>query len=717
MELHGAAEETRIVPDPQAGNGKSVWMAGGQLGWLLQWPCVSSRFLKGFTYDVYVRARLDPSAGRGGAVSGGLYKRLTLGQGDVLATFSETLAPGVDADTWRLVHVGAFPLGTFYGYVYVRTHEAPLLVDSFVAVPKLAPGETEAYAKARRAQREEDERRRKRLAAIRAQTPPHAQLKELFLFGAVLARPGFLYSAELTGVPWEWEFRQCVRDLTRHYCNFDYLLAVDANHPEMLPAARILEEEGIYSVNGDVKVIPSIFLVDRQVDEPGLTRFFGTRVPELASCPRFLAWSLADEPVASKLYDYIVAKSIIERIDHQRPAIPILNTEEVIQLYGPYQQVLALDHYTIRRRGASPWAVGDRVRFGREVNDVPVWFMYGAYSSPGMRMPNRAETRLMIFQALLNGATGLACYAYHSTPAFERRGHPECLVDALRTPTEVWEEIGAVGRKLVPAGTLIAGAERLPRPPFTVDSPRIPTPEGKRPVIEMSSWRRGSTSLVLVVNNDPNEGRGCRLEAGEGVDESHRVLNLFTLGRSPRPARAGVFVELAPGDAVLLAVAEPEALSALERTVWGNRLDQEKRVAELDVELLEAYGLDAAPSRQNLAAIRPGPDAEAAVASVREDALQLLEREAVFRTRQTQLTQVRERLSRCEQILERAHQAAGEEGLPPGLVDEWRRVAKLFGGLRYGLLTGDPPTEDALQRALASAAALQAAIREALNQP
>lgn len=710
MELHGQEDETRVVEDPQAANGRSVWMAAGQLGWLLQWPCVSNRFIEGFTYDVYVRARLDPSAGRGGAVSGGLYKRLTLGKGEMLGTFRETLTAGSDADPWRLVHVGSFALGSFYGYVYVRTHEAPLLIDSFVAVPKLTPGEVETYTEARRIQREEDERREQRLAAIHAQTPAHTQLAELFLFGAVLARPGFLYGAELTGVPWEWEFRQCVQDLTRHYCNFNYQLAVDANHPEMLPSARVLEEEGLYSVSGDVKVIPSIFLVDRKADEPGLARFFGERAPEFASCSRFLAWSLADEPVPSKLYDYIVAKGIIEAIDRQRPAIPILNTEEVIRLYGPYQQVLALDHYTIKRRSSSPWAVGDRVRFGREISDVPVWFMYGAYSSRGMRMPTRAETRLMIFQALLNGAGGLACYTYQSTPAFARRGHPECLVDALRTPTGVWEEIGTVGRKLLPVGGLIAGAEPLPDPPFSVDSPRIDTPEGKRPVFELTAWRRDSASLVLVVNNDPNQGRGCRLKAAEDVKEGHGVLNLFTVERSSHPARAGVSVDLAAGDALLFAVGESGALSALQGSVWQNRLDQEKRVAELDVGLLAVYGLDAAPFRQRLEAVRPGPVAEEAVAAVREDALQLLERKAVFRTRRTQLRRIRERLSRCERLLEQTHEAAGENGVPAGLVDEWRRVAKQFGGMRYGLLTGAPPTEQALQHVLASADTLQTTI-------
>lgn len=702
VEIHGTPSQIRITGDAVAGNGKSVWIAAGQRGWLFQWPWDSTAFLKGYQYRILLKVRPDAPEGGEAAVSGGVYERFTLGQGRTAARFRQTLF-SADADPWHMVEIGELPLADMFGYVYVLTHDAPVAVDAIVVEPVLTDANREAYTRARAEGRREVIQRNARLEAIRGRVRPQPQLEALFLFGVVLVREAVLTTAELTGVPWEWEFRQCLHDLKRHYCNFDQQLSLDAVHPEMLPSARILEEEGIYSVNGDVKVLPSIFSAKHDVNEPRLTAFLRAQAPRFAEFTHFLAWSLADEPLPGRLYDYIVAKDIIESLDAQRPALPILNTEEVIRLYAPYQQVAVLDYYTIRRRGANPWAVGERVRFGREHCTGPVWFLYGAYSSRGMRMPTRPETRLMIHQGLLSGAKGLACYSYHSRPTFIKSGHAETLTDTLRTSTPVWEEIGRIGKRLVPVGRLLAEATPVPEHLFGCDAGTVQTISGPRPAVELAAWRYGKTTVLLAVNNDLAQPVTARIGVGDASWPGGLAIDLGTSEFAARPVRSGIDLTLEPAGALALGIGTDDTLAACRSRIRQYRFEQEMCVLELDLKLMANHGIDTAPFRRRLDQIRPGPGMSDAVSEWRESARAALDRETRFSAHSTQLGVLAEHLSGAEARLE---VLASEHGVPTArqaAVEEWRQLVRVFGSARYRLLEGQ-----VFDAAAVAAATLQA---------
>ena len=701
FELHGDESVIRIVPAEGASNGKAVWVDAGQRGWVLQWPWRSADFLPGFEYDLFVRAT---STGQGAAsIDGGVYRRLTLGQGKMLGKFRARLT---SADAWQRLSVGRLALNGVYGYLYVRTHEAPVLVDSVIAVPVVTDANRGAYRAAMAERVERDRRQREELAAIRSRTRPHAHLGRRFLFGVAMARSAFLCSSEVTGVHWEWEYRQCLRDMKRHYCNFNYQLSVDAVHPELLPTLRIMEDERVYSVNGDVKVLPSIFLVQHSVNRDEQQARTAKLAAKLSRHRYFLAWSLADEPLAEKLHDYIVAKDIIERADPKRPAIPILNTEEVIEAYGPYQQVLVTDFYTIRKKRPDPWAAGDRLGFCRRHTAAPLWLLYGAYETErSMRMPTRAETRVMIHQGILNGATGLACYVYATRPVFAGRGHLESLVDTLRTSTDVWDEIGQVAKQLVPIGHALAEATRLRTQPFAVETVTIDTPGGKRPAIELASWSLGRVHIVLVANNDIGATRSPRITCSADL-AGRQVLDLCTMEPVRELGADGWVSRLGPAEAVFYAVGDRAPVASLAHRVWLGRREQERAILELDLELVAKHGIDATPFRTGQDALPAGPALYPGAAQLRRQIDDALERKARFVTARRGLAGLRARLSSAERRIERMPREA-----TASVQQQWLSLARTFGQLRYAHLEARPVDLDKLGRASEQAQRLVDSLR------
>lgn len=725
VELHAEESRVRVVDDPSASNRRAVWLKENEAEWILQWQWMAPEFVTGITYRVYLRAAPAREGDPQASIRGGVFQRFTLGQGKTICQFDQPVRPPA-GEKWVDVLVGEVPLNQTMGYVYVLSRDSPLLVDHVSAVPVLTPENREAYRSALDGKRAERERKEKRLAEIRSRVRPRPELARVFVYGVASAREAVLHNAEVIGVDWEWGYRQMLRDIRRHGGNFNYQLSVDAAHPEFHPTCRIMEEEGIWNVNGDVKVLPSIFSVGRSVDEAKLKEFFAREVPRCAAYRHFLAWSLADEPQAEKLYDYLVGKEIVESLDPRRPAIPILNTEKGIELFGPYQQVIVPDYYTLKVGREDPWAVGDRVALARKQGAAPVWLMYGAYSNVSggrrtMRMANRAEARVMIYQGLLNGATGFAGYVYGMHPFFSSRksqGHPDTLVDAFGTPSEQWDEVGRIGKDLVPVGNLLVEAALDPVPRVKADAPTISAAGRERPAVQVATWRLGETMLVLAVNNDLVSERRVRIPLGAGLGRGAEALHLYEMRRqrlsSGEPASAGaVEATLKPGDGMFWAVGAPSALDAIEGRIWGARREQELSVSDYDLELMGRHGLDAAPWRKKMEAVPAGPQAGERFAALRSEILAELEARAGVLTLRKQLAAMQADLSEGERLLESRLDRGRKEVMEP-LIKAWLDQARAFGKLRYSLEEGKALDRAALAAGMSRAASLKGEIARAV---
>lgn len=688
VELHGKPSQIRIVEYSDSSNGKVVWFAKGQLGWIFQWAWDNSKFFDGIKYSIYLKVKKATKKPAVYSIMGGVFGRITMNHGSTLFSFDYDVAKKI-SNEWVYILVGKdIDMHKTYGYVYLKTNRTPILIDAVYAVPQINNENREQYNKHRVNKKQLEAAQRKEMQDIKAGLNDFPELKNKFLYGTVMAKESFRWIAKTTGVPWEWEFRQSLHDLKRNYCNFNYQLSLDATSSEMYLTAKIMEEERIYSVNGDVKIIPSIFSVKDKVKPAVLKKFFGSNAPKYEKFSYFLAWSLADEPLPGKLYDYIVGKGIIESIDKKRPAIPILNTGEVIELYGPYQQVIVSDYYTLKRSNPDPWAVGDRAGFCQKVGKYrkPVWVLYGTYSSVGIRMSTPAEVRIMIYQALLNNVTSLSNYIFNyiSYIGEAAQTHLDLATSVLRYASPTWREIGNVGRKLVPVGALMAQAKYLRREGLNISSHQITAAGKKRPAFEGAVWQLNDARLLLLVNNDIAKAGKVKVSL-QKMRPDDRILNLYTLEKVDKNEE----INLIPGDGCWFAIGNEKSLQVIEDAIYKTRLEQEKAILELDIALLKKYKVDISAFDSELKTMKTGGNQAVEIEKLRNKIYDKLERAGKFISNKKALDDLSKLLNEIENILEKA-KFSGKEVIDLAETKEFFALLKRFGKLRYSIYENQP---------------------------
>ncbi len=681
IELHGKPSQIRIVEHADASNGKVVWYAKEQSGWFFQWAWKNTDFFKGIKYNIYLKVKKATKTPAVFSIMGGVYGRVTMNKGETLFGFDYDVAKQI-SDEWVYVLAGKdIDMNKTYGYVYLKTNRTAVLIDAVYVVPQINDANRESYKKQKEARNSLNSAQLKEMQKIKAGLKDFPELKKKFLYGTVMAKEAVRWIAKVTGVPWEWEYRQSLHDLKRNYCNFNYQLSLDAVHPEMYPSAKMMEEEKVYSVNGDVKIIPSIFSVKDKVKPAVLKKFFNANAPKYDKFNYFLAWSLADEPLPGKLYDYIVGKGIIEKIDKKRPAVPILNTREVIALYGLYQQVIVSDPYTLKRNNPDPWAVGDRAAFCQKVGDYkkPVWILYGTYSSVGVRMSTPPELRIMVYQALLNNVTGLSNYLFNyiSYIGEAAQVHTDLATSILRYASPSWKEIGLIGKKLIPVGTLMAQAKFMRQKDLQLKSGTIVAAGKKRPALRGAVWQLPDARLLLLVNNDITKARKVPVSLDK-MESGDKILNLYSL----KEIKKGETIKLIQGDGCWFAIGNKNALNKIKDKIYQARLQQEKAVLELDIALLKKYKVDTSSFEAELKKLKAGANQSAEIEKLRSSIYGELEKAGKFISNKKALADLSRLLNEIENILEKAKWNKKKViDLPE--TKEFFALLKRFGKLRY----------------------------------
>lgn len=581
---------TAFVKDAGAADGECARMENAPRGaWFIQWPWDLRYVVPGVPYALSIRVRVDKRGGTGDAFTVGIYDR---GEKKALVPARVIPAREVGAE-WREIPVGVFEPGGRLGTLYLSASGNAEIPRVYLDWCRLVPQASDALAAGLARIRDEEQRRRDLEARFRPAPAP--RLEQLFIFGACSAQQEMRVHAELFGTTWQFLWRERIDDLLRHSCNLAFDLSTDAHTPALPEMARIAQEEGIYFVGGQSHVIPGGRNSPRTtIDADRVRRQFQALAPQFAGLDRFLFWYLVDEPRYDQAHAFLEGKEVIESVDRERPAVPLMNTQETIRTLGPHQQVLITDRYPTYRQRSDPWCIGDWVRQARESARGPVWLMYPAYSSTGMRMSTPAEARVMIYQALAAGAAGIVAYIHAYVAHWERKDHPETLIDPFGTPNATWEAIGAVGRDLAAVGPLLARSRLLPGA-VGVESERTIHAAGvQRPAVEGGLWEdgRGCRYLVLV-NNDLAAPRRARITWPAAT----RVLDLFTLRRVEAPDT----VTLGPAEGRILAAGPAPALAAVEREVRSHRYAAARVLLDRDAAHLARCRVDVAPARRALA--------------------------------------------------------------------------------------------------------------------
>lgn len=158
--------------------------------------------------------------------------------------------------------------------------------------------------------------------------------------------------------------------------------------------------------------------------------------------PGLLAWSLWDEPLAEDLPRWLRLKAILEAADPTHPILAV--THGGPKGFERHAPAHAHDFYPILTDAADPLSVGSMVRrYVDAAGPAHIWFVQQAFHGEGRRLPTPAESRLMTFAALANGAKGIFHFIY------------DHLTDPINNSTPLWDEIGLTSARLAAIGPLL----------------------------------------------------------------------------------------------------------------------------------------------------------------------------------------------------------------------------------------------------------------------
>lgn len=215
--------------------------------------------------------------------------------------------------------------------------------------------------------------------------------------------------------------------------------------------------------------------------------------------PALLAWYLSDEPDGENVSPHALEEEyqLVKQLDPYHPVLMVFNTPPKAPLFKKALDVAMADPYPIP--DGSPVEVGTtiaglRAAFGI---DKPLWVVPQAFGGNEWwsREPTRQEIRLMTWQSILNGASGVQFFVRHGLGAFPK------------SPS-MWAECGMMAEEVFELEPFLHSTESAPTPTVDVST------------VQARCWRLG-TSLLLAVVNKANAPTAMTVQLGTTAATAH----------------------------------------------------------------------------------------------------------------------------------------------------------------------------------------------------
>jgi len=317
-----------------------------------------------------------------------------------------------------------------------------------------------------------------------------------------------------------------------------------------------------------------------------------------------LAYDFSDEPQGQYIPNYMMLQGVYREVDPDHPVLVILNLNRTEFL--PFMPIYYGDEYPIRnekRGGRNPWAVSKMVRFCATHTKAPVWVMlqaFGGLAEYTWQLPNKAEMRLTIYEAVANGCKGLTFHGSSSPPCWRYNMYYfDTASDSWGVEAPAWEAMREAGRVITAIGPALLGTRvsddkvlNVQCAAMTDDSVPYCGPAIKSGVLrqrDRDGW------FAVVVNQDIERAQRGTLSVDEEAVQAGSVLyDLCGLAVVGSASSVRHTIELAPGDGrIFFLGAEEEAASVLAKVHKGH-YDNELPLYELDAEVAVANGYDVA---------------------------------------------------------------------------------------------------------------------------
>ena len=354
-----------------------------------------------------------------------------------------------------------------------------------------------------------------------------------------------------------------------------------------------------------------------------------------------VAWKLADEPGANQVLNYgMMIRALKEADPLQRPDLIVFNNAAAYTPYAPYSQLAYWDHYP----GHDPWAVRQTARDYRQAAaGKPVWAVLQAFETrpPANGVYERtsdAETRMMAYLALAEGAKGLIWYV-----GWQASGRDEGMITRTGNPQGGWmNTLKDLSRALVPIGRQLLAADpleelrktavkkgdvpvklydfapsagstpaetavlRVQMCDFAVPLSLVRRADGRGMEVSVLKHRRLPAYYLILINEDLDSTRRADITLpSEMLEDRVGVYDLNLLdGRNLLSDNAFSPDPLAGGDGRIFLVADARTYQAHEKAIRCDRALEDARVLQPDLTLAANWGLPVQDVEDALAACR-----------------------------------------------------------------------------------------------------------------
>jgi hypothetical protein len=328
-------------------------------------------------------------------------------------------------------------------------------------------------------------------------------------------------------------------------------------------------------------------------------------VKPYADSPSLLAWSLEHEPPEHELSNILRARGLMREADAEHPTFVVTRQTTAFPLYAPHFPIAGVTHYT----GHCPLDIAPMVQAHLPlVGGQQFWvfgsgFTYATGTPPWNTCP---EMRLMVNLAVANGVRGWFTFSYHNDPVWIGGRYQRSLTGPFLTFSDLWAELDesmALFTAMVPL-LLHARPAPLPEMPYLSSQPsdaKSALPRGVPPTTAtrlvgddfelyfiISNTTEGMISLNLDISSQDFGGR-------EVYDLTDFIHTRQWAGM-PRQRH----LEMFPGQARMLLVADAETCIHWRDVVANRLIEDDRRQLAFNLELAKAYGLDVAMAERFL---------------------------------------------------------------------------------------------------------------------
>jgi hypothetical protein len=459
-------------------------------------------------------------------------------------------------------------------------------------------------------------------------------LETVFPFGVIsTVAAGDAANARIFGQTSDERFEDDLLDLKRHGMN---AISNFCDDDRVAWRLALMERYRLYLVE---TALANADLRGAKPDAPSLRL-----IAENRDHPRLLAWYGRDEP--QDCVAYLDNKRVANAADPSHPVASAFNQMQVAKLLGPYMELMMLDPYSVFRPERTVDALAfhaDLLRHakrycqGRKVWLIPQAFSWRSGQTATLRMPDPAEIRYDVFNAIGAGANGFLFFIYNDTCTYldySLRGEEfdDTLVDPWGNPHPTYEALGELSRLLVPAMPALLDAVEPTDHPLKV--------EYAADKLSLGRLRNAEGDCLVLTNKDllrPYQGTArLALTAGQ------QLHDLLTLREVPVRGDGAFDLDLPAGGGVILTMVSPaDRWRTVRHGIVSRRVDQEQERLSVECGVLRAQGWDVRHIEEALKRVGERGRTGAGLGSIREMLAQAQRGNAACWMMNTQLDRAR----------------------------------------------------------------------------